>query len=98
MKWVFLYAPVAAVFFLWCAYHVVRHERVSLRRWILGGLIVFALGGLACELVSYIFYPLPDVLQRIEFALEEGLEMVGVIFILVGCLLELDSTWQPVAA
>jgi hypothetical protein len=78
------------VFFLACVFYfgLVRRADKSLRNWILGGLIVYAAGGLLSETLGHIFWPLPPVLQRIELVCEEGLEMVGTILVLMGCLQE----------
>jgi hypothetical protein len=91
IKWVFVYAPFAGIFFIICTIYfvVIRKNDKSLRNWILGGLIIYALGGLFCEYINHIFYPLPPALMQTEFVLEEGLEMFGTIVVLMGCLQEL---------
>jgi len=93
LKWVYIYAPFALAFFLVCVYHVTKNGNRSLRNWILGGLIVYATGGLVLEYVGYWFWPLRDMLHQIEIVLEEELEMIGAIMVLTGCLHELNRVW-----
>ncbi|OMH38044.1 hypothetical protein [Motiliproteus sp. MSK22-1] len=92
IKWVYVYAPFAAVFFSICFMYfwVVRRDSEDLRVWFLGGLVVYATGGLLSEFVSHYFAPLPEVLQQVEFIVEEGLEMLGTIMVLMGCFKELN--------
>lgn len=94
IKWVFIYAPFAGAFFLICAYHLVKSNNKKLRNWLLGGLVIYALGGLGGETISYVFRPLPPLLQNLEFVLEEGFEMVGTIMVLNGCLQEVNRLWS----
>jgi hypothetical protein len=95
VKWVFVYAPFAGAFFMICAYHLVKSDNKTLRNWILSGLVVYVLGGLLGEFISYLFYPLPPLLQQLEFVLEEGFEMFGTIMVLMGCLQELNLFLDP---
>lgn len=90
VKWIYLYAPFGAAFFLLCVFHftAVRRDDKSLRNWILGGLIVYALGGLVGEFINHLYNPLPPILQRLELLFEECLEMIGTIMVLMGCLRE----------
>lgn len=90
VKWVFFYAPFAAAFFIVCVFYFKNISQAVLRNWLLGGLVVYALGGLVCETLNHVFFPLPRLLQFLEFVLEEGLEMLGAIMVLTGCLHELD--------
>ena len=94
IKWVFIYAPFAGAFFLICVYQLVKSNNKKLCDWILGGLVIYALGGLGFECISYVFRPLPPLLQNLEFVLEEGLEMVGTIMVLTGCLQEVNRLWN----
>ena len=55
---------------------------------------VFALGGFVAEFVGYLFRLLPAYLPEIEFALEEGLEMLGTIIVLCACLNHLNRQLQ----
>ncbi len=91
LKWVYIYAPGAVIFFLVCAYYfvVVRKDDRDLRNWMMGGLVVFVTGGIVPEWISYSFH-FPNSIQLIEFVVEEGLEMVGTVMVLNGCLLELN--------
>jgi hypothetical protein len=53
--------------FIICANHLIKREGKPLRNSILGGLIVYASGGLGGEFISWGFFdPLPPVLQQIE--------------------------------
>jgi uncharacterized BrkB/YihY/UPF0761 family membrane protein len=91
VKWVYVYVPVCGVFLAVCALYFLvnrRNERV-LGTWILGGLATATVGAMGCEGVSHWFRPLPPVLQQVEFAVEEGLEMIGTIMVLTGCVKEL---------
>ncbi len=90
-KWVVIYAPFFVVFFMVSAYYLTAiHRDLSVRSWILGGLIVYAAGALAAEAISHALFPLPTTLQQVEFVVEEGLELLGTIGVLMGCLLELQ--------
>lgn len=95
-EWAYAYAPFAAIFFLACAIYfiVIRKGEKGVRNWILGGLIVYALGGMVAEVIGYLFRPLPYGLQQVEFVIEEGLEMTGAIIVLMGCLQELRSVYR----
>ncbi len=92
VKWVYMYAPFSMLFFLFCVIYfvVVRNDEKYLQFWVIGGLFLYAFGGIFLEYISYSFN-LSSVLQLIEFVLEEGLEMVGTIMILMGCLQELND-------
>lgn len=92
VKWVYAYAPFAGIFFLATVFYMMRlRGETALRRWVLGGLMVYAAGGMGMEAVSHLLYPLPWVLQQLELVAEEGGEMLGVCMILRGCLHELSS-------
>jgi len=85
IKWIFVYAPFAAVFFAVCVYFFIAIEpQKILGRWVLGGLILFASGGLGGESYSYFFGS-----SMTEKIFEESCEMFGAIVILTGCLREL---------
>jgi hypothetical protein len=94
VKWIFVYAPVGGVFFLYVAWYFLVERRAigAVAGLILGGLLLFAVGGLFAEAVDHFFYPLPDMLQLVEIVVEEGLEMVGTALVLVGCLKELRAS------
>lgn len=89
VEWVFVYAPFAGAFFMACVCHLFRSENRSLRNWILGGLLVYAAGGLALESL-YLTGQLSPWGKRVEIVVEEGLEMIGTIMVLTGCLRELN--------
>jgi len=93
-NWVFVYAPFALAFFVLCVYHLLKCGNKTLRHWILSGLIVYALGGMGCELIARLYRPLPPFLYKIEVIMEEGLEMTGSIIVLMGCLRELIRFWS----
>jgi hypothetical protein len=89
--WVYVLAPFALAFFVMCAVFLARGDHKSLRNWILGGLAVYALGVLGCEAVANTLYPsMPALLHEIEYAVEEGLELIGTTMVLTGCLGELS--------
>jgi len=92
VKWVFVYAPLAGVFFLLCLYFLIVVERDEhvVRRWIIFGLFFYALGGLFSEYISYKF-SLPDALQQLEYVVEEALEILGAIMVLMGCFQKVNS-------
>ena len=100
IKWVLVYAPFAWIFFIICTIYfvVIRNDNKSLRNWVLGGMIIYALGGLVSELIDHLFYPLSPALQQVEFVLEEGPEMVGTIMVLMGCLQELRRLYGVMSA
>ncbi len=85
VKWIYVYLPFAALFFIVSTYFlIVINKNKTLTYWILGGLIVYALGGLLCETISFYFYS-----GEAEVVFEEGLEMLGTIMVLTGCIQEL---------
>lgn len=89
IKWLYIYGPFAAAFFAACVYglYVRRQAGREATFWILGGLVVYALGGMGVEALNYSF-PIPDLWARLSVMAEEGLEMSGAIGVLVGCLTE----------
>lgn len=90
-KWVFYYAPVGILFFAYCGYYWMK-QRKTVRQpgyWILAGLALFFIGAGVLEWVSYQFY-LPYAARHVEYALEEGMEMLGTILVLVGSLKEFN--------
>ncbi len=93
VKWVYVYAPFAAIFFMICSYYImiIRNNESTLRNWILGGLIIFAFGSMGAELIAHITSGMPSFLRILEAMFEEGLEMIGTIMVLIGCLKELSS-------
>ena len=101
IKWVVVYGPPAGLFFVFCANHLCNGDNQALRNFIVGGLSVYALGGLVGETVSSLLDPLSPVLQQVEFVWEEGLEMLGSILVLTGCLQEINRVassqggWAP---
>lgn len=99
-KWIVVYAPLALLFFLACTYYffIKRKDEPRLRNWIIGGLIVYVAGALGCEWIGYNF-DLVFAWQKVELVAEEGLEMLGTIMVLMGCLSELNRlTAQKSAA
>ncbi len=85
IKWIYIYAPLAGVFFITCVYFlVIINKNKNLRNWIIGGLIVYAFGGLVGESFDYFFYSSP-----IEVVFEEGLELLGTLMVLRGSVEEL---------
>lgn len=95
IKWIFIYAPIVGSIFFACVFYfvVIRKQDFEIRNWIIGGLIVFALGGLVIEWINYAFH-LRYALRQISYVLEEGLELIGVTMILTGCLLEFNKQFE----
>jgi len=95
VKWVFIYAPVTGLIFLVCLYYfvVIRGSDSVLRNWVIGGLVVFALGGMVVEWYTYT-YQLPYALRQIAFVAEEGFEMIGTTMMLTGCLREFNQQFE----
>lgn len=86
-KWVFIYAPFVAIFFVICAHYffVIRKDDKTVRNWIIGGLSLYITGGLVLEFISFML-PLPPFMVLAEILLEEGFEMTGTIMVLIGSL------------
>jgi hypothetical protein len=85
LKWIFYYAPIAAAFFVYCAYYLVFIETDKrLSRWVVCGITVFGLGALGMETWTYVFYSPKTVLA--ETIVEESLELIGTTLVLIGCL------------
>jgi len=95
IKWIFLYAPFAGIFFLLTVYYlvIIRKYNKNILFWIIGGLMVFAFGGLFMEFVSYAGRLVP-FLQQIEYILEEGGEMLGSIMVLMGVFVVLNQLME----
>lgn len=89
MKWIYKYAPVAAVLFLACLYYFlwVRSDDRKLAAWIIGGMLLYGLGALGGDYVQYTMH-LTSEMERIEKVIEESLELIGASLILLGCLHE----------
>jgi hypothetical protein len=84
-KWIFIYAPLAAAFYAYCAYYLVFVETDKrLCWWVLAGMSVFGLGALGMEAWTYFFYSAATELT--EVIIEESLEMAGTTLVLIGCL------------
>lgn len=96
LKWVYAYAPFAAIFFVVCVFYFVtiRRGEKRVRNWVLGGLVVYAFGGLVSEFIGYVLSPMPHAMQQVEFVIEEGLEMIGTIIVLMGVLQELRHLYE----
>lgn len=92
IKWVFVYAPLAGAFFIFCIYHLLKIDNKTLRNVILIGLITYATAGLISEAITFLFYPLPPLILELEYVFEEGFEMLGSVILLSGCLLELNRS------
>ena len=83
LKWVLIYGP-CALLFAGCLAWSLRNEELRIRVWVLGGMLVFGIGGLGCEALSAWMYPLSERWQQVEYAAEEALEMSGTIMVLTG--------------
>ena len=95
VKWVFVYAPLMGIFFLYCIYYflAIRREELILRNWVIGGLMVYALGGIGAEYIAYSM-ELSYAFRMIEYVVEEGLELIGISMVLMGCLYELNNRFK----
>ncbi len=86
IKWIYVYAPVFGIFFIVSAYFFINiNKNKSLIYWVVGGMIVYALGGLVAEAYDYFVGS-----SRAEEMIEEALEMIGAIMVLRGCLDEFN--------
>lgn len=90
-KWVYPYLAGGIIFFIYTFKSLKKNPLLVTRRYVISGILILAAGGMILELISHILYPLPHHIQSIEFVMEEGCEMAGVIIILYGCLIYLDS-------
>ncbi len=95
IKWVFIYTPLFGTIFLVFGYYffVVKEEVLEIRNWIIGGLIVFAIGGLLFEWINYTYH-LRYAWRQISYVLEEGFEMIGTTMVLIGCLRVLNIQFK----
>ena len=89
IKWVYIYIPFYIIFYFICFYHMTKLNSPKFFRLLLLGLLIFGCGGILFEFISYLYFPLSSKLQQIEYVLEEGLEMLGVLMILTGFLNEM---------
>ena len=96
VKWVYVYAPFAAIFFFACVFYffAIRNNDHRIGFWFVGGLFLYGAGGLFAEFLSHYFHPLPRILQQLEFMSEEGLEMLGAAMVLMACFTELNALNQ----
>lgn len=92
-RWGMTYAPLGAVFFIICVFCLPKLIEQKQVKWILGGLVIYATGGLAIEFAGQMFKPLPFELQQCEYCLEEGLEILGTTVVLTGCLQAGNQLW-----
>lgn len=85
LKWIYIYAPFAAVFFAYCAYYLAFVESdKQLSRWVLCGITLFGLGALGMEAWTYFFYSASSELA--EAMIEESMELIGTTVVFIGCL------------
>lgn len=96
IRWFYLYALLGAFLFFAAAYsfHRAGNSARDLQFWILGGLMIYAFGGLVCDAIARIYHPLPTLLASIEVIVEEALELIGTTFVLRGCLGEVSRLWE----
>lgn len=93
VKWVLVYGPAAFTYVCYVAWRMENESKRTLTL-VLGGMAVFGAGGLGLEALSALLYPLPEPWQEIEYAAEEGLEMLGSIMVLAGVLHKLGVQQQ----
>ena len=91
-KWIYLYAPFAGVFFLLCLYYFFfsHYSEKAVAFWIIGGLAVYAVGGMGMELIADKF-KLSPLLEFFEVIIEECMEIIGTAMVLVGCLKQFNQ-------
>ena len=87
-----LFAVVAGAFFAACVYDflVLRREARHLAGWILPGLGIYFLGAIGLETLNAFLSPLIVNFTNLEIIAEEGMELLGTILVLTGCLAELS--------
>jgi hypothetical protein len=97
LKWVFIYAPFMAIVFAYLLYSLWVKKTIPLDTalWITLGLSLSVIAGLFLEWVGYQFQ-LPYAIRQIRYVLEESGEMLGAIFVLRGCLIEVNRVYQKV--
>ncbi|HUU43624.1 MAG TPA: hypothetical protein VMX57_07585 [Planctomycetota bacterium] len=92
VHWLWIYAAFAAAFFALCLWYFLRVNRDrQVRNLVLGGMILYALGGMGCEAVGF-FLSLTPAQVECEVLAEEALEMLGSIAVLSGCLVALNRS------
>lgn len=96
-KWIFFYAPLALAFFVYSVYHWRQQPRGDSApfAWIVGGITLYLIGAGVMEWVSYSFM-LSETAQYVEYILEEGMEMLGAIGVLTGCMLQANRLYAKV--
>lgn len=88
LKWIYVYAPISFMFFAYTAWFLIKvNNNKRLALFIVGGLIIYASGGLGCETIYFFFYQ-----GKSEVMVEEGFEMLGSITVLTGTLLEISES------
>lgn len=87
IKWVYFYAPLAALFFGMVFFHFLGEKKFHRKdkNLMIAGLIIFATGSLAIEFADYYFDP-GRFIEQIEILFEEGMEMFGSSLIIIGTL------------
>jgi len=87
-----LFGLVAGVFFGASVYYflVLRREARHLAAWILPGLGIFFLGAIGLETANNLLAPQNANLISLRIIAEEGMELMGAIMVLTGCLAELS--------
>lgn len=87
-----LFAVAAGAFFAGCVYNflVKRREARHLAGWILPGLGIYFLGAIGLETLNAFLSPLIVNFTSLEIIAEEGMELLGTIMVLTGCLAELS--------
>ena len=86
LRWVYFYAPLGLAFFLLSArYFIFQQSDSKTRLWILGGLMIYAFSGLFLEFLFDVI-SMDYILTSFEIAFEESGEMLGTLFVLMGCI------------
>jgi len=92
IPWVYLYIPFTGLFFGYCVYatRLLKLVKPQVAHLIIIGLVISAVGAMFLEFIGFQF-TLVYALRQVRFVLEESGEMLGVIFILRGCLMHVNQ-------
>ncbi len=86
VKWLIIYLPFCIICcgFMFNWFWLNRNRYGSLFFRLTLGLLISICGAFGCEALNSLLFPLPPVLQQLEYMIEEGLEMLGSVVVLSG--------------